>query len=168
MSSLLAPSSVSPDPAPFLRIHGKINQIPHTEEALKNSEWMRISMSFGLVTDCCVANYSKAHCLNNKHLSFLIVSVVCEFGRKLDGQLSCGLSQEVESEGNQDCSPLKSFFQLEDVCKMACSHGWQTGAACWLEVSVPLHRFSSVTQHADQPPLKWWSKRISQALQLFL
>lgn len=59
---------------------------PHTVQTFKNSEWTRISVSFGLVTDCCVTNYPKAHHLNNKHLSFLIVSVVCEFDRKLDGQ----------------------------------------------------------------------------------
>lgn len=90
---------------------------------------MRISVSFGLVTDCCVTNYPEAHHLKNKHLSFLIVSVVCEFDRKLDGQLSCGLSQEVESEENQDWSPLKSLFGLEGVCKTACSQGWQIGPA---------------------------------------
>lgn len=116
---------------PFLRIHGRINQIPHTVQTFKNNEWMRISVSFGLVTDCCVTNYPKAHHLNNKHLSFLIVSVVCEFDRKLDGQLSRGLSQEVESEENQDCSPLKSLFRLEGVGKTACSQGWQIRTACW-------------------------------------
>lgn len=78
---------------------------------------MRISVSFGLVTECCVTNYPEAHHLKNKHLSFLIVSVVCEFDRKLVGQLSCGLSQEVESEENQDWSPLKSLFGLEGVCR---------------------------------------------------
>jgi hypothetical protein len=87
---------------------------------------MRISTSFALVIDCCVTDYPKAHCLDKKYLTFLIVSVVCEFGSKLDGQLSCGISQHVESEG--------------DVCKMAGSHGWQIGAA-----SISLNGFSSVT-----------------------
>lgn len=81
--SLLAPSSVSLYPA-FLRIHSRIYQSPHTEQASKNNEWMGISVSFGLVTDCCVTSYPKAHCLSNKHLSFLMAFflVVCKFGKK--------------------------------------------------------------------------------------
>lgn len=116
-------------------------------QTFKNNEWMRISVTFGLITDCCVTNYPKAHHLNNKHLSFLIVSVVCKFDRKLNRQLSCGLSQEVESEENQDCSSLKSLFWLEGVCKMACSHSWQIGTACWWGAWAPLKKFSSVTHN---------------------
>lgn len=65
-------------------------------------------------------NYPRAHCLERKYLAFLVVSVVCEFGSELDGQLSCGVSQHAKSEENKGHNPLKSFFQLEDVGKMAC------------------------------------------------
>lgn len=107
---------------------------------------------------CCVTNYPKAHHLNNKHLSFLIVSVVCEFDRKLGGQSSCELSQEAESEENQDGSPLKSLFGLEGVCKTACSQGWQISTACWWGLSSSPKVFFSDSQHGGQLPLQWWSK----------
>lgn len=79
----------------------------HTQNRQRKTEWVRISASFALVTGCCITSYPKAHCLDKKYLTFLIMAVVCEFGSKLEGQLSCGSSQHVESEGN--------------VCKMTSS-----------------------------------------------